>query len=114
MTDVPLLALDETLERMSGDRELLYNLFQLYLADAPKKLTSIAEFMDQDAMYQIERTAHSMKGASATVGAARMALAAADMEKGAREKNRDNMTKLFNTLQQVCAQTLAEMQVFAK
>ena len=40
-TAQPLLSLDETLERMSGDRELLSNLFQLFLSDAPKKLDRI-------------------------------------------------------------------------
>jgi hypothetical protein len=39
LSNIPLLSIEETLERMSGDRELLANLFQFYIDDAPKKLT---------------------------------------------------------------------------
>lgn len=45
---------------MSGDRELLTSLFQLYIDDAPKKLRSLDEHVGQGDFYQIERIAHSL------------------------------------------------------
>lgn len=112
MTNADLLSLEETLERMTGDRELLYNLFQLFVADAPKKLTAIAAgFTDGDA-YQVERTAHSLKGASATVGALRLCGVAAELEQAAKRKDQPAMDALRETLEDVCALTLDAMGEF--
>ena len=110
MSTAPLLSMDETLERMSGDRELLGNLFQLFLDDAPKKLSNIEVYAEQGDLYQIERSAHSLKGASATVGATLLCQLAADLERAA--KAGAPLTELRQELARVCEQTLAAMREF--
>ena len=112
MLDIPLLSIEETLERMSGDRELLANLFQLYIDDAPKKLRSIGEFASQGEFYQIERTAHSLKGASATVGAARLCGLAAELERVAKARSQKQVDVLRTELTRVCEETLESMRRF--
>ena len=112
MSDIPLLSIEETLERMSGDRELLVNLFQLYIDDAPKKLRGIEEFASRNELYQIERTAHSRKGASATVGASRLCGLAADLEQAAKAGSREGIDALRTELTLACEQTLESMRRF--
>jgi len=112
VSDIPLLSIEETLERMSGDRELLANLFQLYVDDAPKKLRSIEEFASQGEFYQIERTAHSLKGASATVGAARLCGLAAELERVAKARSQEQIDVLRTELGLVCEETLESMRRF--
>ena len=112
MSEISLLSLEETLERMSGDRELLASLFQLFIDDAPKKLRGIEDFAEQNELYQIERTAHSLKGASATVGATRLCLLAADLEQAAKAGSREKVDALRPELAQVCEQTLESMRWF--
>ena len=112
MSDIPLLSIEETLERMSGDRELLVNLFQLYIDDAPKKLRGIEEFASRNDLYQIERTAHSLKGASATVGASRLCQLAAELEQAAKAGSQDQMALLHSELVLTCDQTLESMREF--
>lgn len=97
---------------MSGDRELLANLFQLYIDDAPKKLRSVEEFAGQGEFYQIERTAHSMKGASATVGATRLCGLAAELERAAKAGSLEQVGILRTELTQVCEETLESMRRF--
>jgi len=113
LSNIPLLSIEETLERMSGDRELLVNLFQLYIDDAPKKLRSLEEHIGQVDFYQVERIAHSLKGASATVGAARLCGLAAELEQAAKAESRERMELLHSEVILTCDQTLHAMREFS-
>jgi HPt (histidine-containing phosphotransfer) domain-containing protein len=112
VSTAPLLSLDETLERMSGDRELLANLFQLFLSDAPKKIERIETLANENDLYGVERSAHSLKGAAATVGAARLCELAAETEKAAKAGTGEELSRLRRDLAAVCDQTLAAMREF--
>ena len=112
MTNEPLLSMEETLERMAGDRELLVSLFQLFVSDAPRKLEKIEACAEQKDFYGVERTAHSLKGASATVGATRLCLLAAETERAAKAGSWDDVQRLSRDLARVCDQTLATIRDF--
>jgi len=112
LSNTPLLSIEETLERMSGDRDLLTSLFQLYMDDAPRKLHSLDEYASQGDFYQVERTAHSLKGASATVGAARLCQLAAELEQAAKAGSQASMDLLRSELGLACDQTLESMREF--
>jgi histidine phosphotransfer protein HptB len=113
LSNIPLLSIEETLERMSGDRELLANLFQLYIDDAPKKLRSLHEHVGEADFYQVERIAHSLKGASATVGAARLSGLAAELEQAAKTGSRERLEHLYREVTLACDQTLQAMREFS-
>jgi HPt (histidine-containing phosphotransfer) domain-containing protein len=112
VTNEPLLSMEETLERMAGDRGLLVSLFQLFVSDAPRKLEKIEACADQKDLYGVERTAHSLKGASATVGATRLCLLAAETERAAKAGSWDEVQRLSRNLARVCDQTLAAIRDF--
>ena len=112
MTNAPLLSMEETLERMSGDRELLASLFQLFVSDAPKKLEKMDACSAERDLFGVERTAHSLKGASATVGASQLCAIAAETERAAKAGSWDDVDRLRRDLDRVCGQTLEAMRDF--
>lgn len=112
MSSSTLLAIEDSLERMSGDRGLLTSLFRLFLDDAPKKIIDIEHFAGKGELYQLERTAHSLKGAAATVGATELCRAAAELELAAKSGSADAVDALRLELSRVCDQTLEAMRVF--
>ena len=114
MSNIPILSVEETLERMSGDRELLASLFQLYIDDAPKKLRSLDEHVGQADFYQVERIAHSLKGASATVGATRLCGLAAELEQVAKAGLQERLELLYREVTLTCDQTLLAMREFSE
>lgn len=113
MPAAPVLAIEETLERMSGDSELLVNLFALYQTDAPKKLDALQQLARVRDMSQVARLAHSLKGASATVGASRMCQLAMDLEQIAKNGDDAGLEKKFQEIQETCVDTLEQMRRFA-
>ena len=112
MTNAPLLSMEETLERMSGDRELLASLFQLFVSDVPKKLDRMDAYAGDRDLYGVERTAHSLKGASATVGAALLCEIAAETERAAKAGSWEDVERLRQDLARACGQTLEAMRDF--
>lgn len=112
MANAPLLSMEETLERMSGDRELLASLFQLFTSDAPKKLGRMTECAAEGDLFGVERTAHSLKGASATVGATLLCELAAETERAAKAGSWEDVERLRRDLAATCDQTLAAMREF--
>ena len=114
MSNEPLLSIEETLDRMAGDRELLSNLFQLFIDDAPKKLANIARHAAAGETFQVERNAHSLKGAAATVGASLLCARAAELEQAAKARSAERMEELRLEVEGICMQTLEEMERFVK
>ncbi len=57
------------LERVEGDQELLAEMIQLFLADAPHLLDAMRNALLQGDMILLERSAHSMKGAAGNMSA---------------------------------------------
>jgi len=111
--DMSLLAIEETLDRLSGDRELMVSLFELYQSDAPTKIQEIEIAMTAGDFFRVERLAHSVKGASATVGAAQVLVLAADLEKAAKAHDSNRMQALFVELRVACEQAMTAMKEFA-
>jgi GAF domain-containing protein/HPt (histidine-containing phosphotransfer) domain-containing protein len=54
---------------VDGDKTLLAELSQLFLEDYPLQMTELREAIDRGDAYQLERAAHSLKGALGTIAA---------------------------------------------
>lgn len=66
---IQLLDRDAALERLDGDEELLQEIVEIFLEDAPRLFLALKQArLDRD-QKTTERQAHSLKGASANVGA---------------------------------------------
>ncbi|MEX2588050.1 MAG: response regulator [Actinomycetota bacterium] len=73
----------QQLAEISGDPAFLTNLISEYFADAAAQLRAMRQAADRNDQSSITRAAHRIKGASATVGAAAMATASANIERSA-------------------------------
>jgi len=73
------------LERVEGDRELLAEMIQLFLADAPQLLGAMRSALQQGDMILLERSAHSMKGAAGNMSAQVTVNSALRLEQSAKK-----------------------------
>lgn len=112
MESTTFLDISESLDRLAGDKELLIRLYELFSIDAPKKLSEIHHFSDKGELYQLERTAHSLKGAAATVGATQLHVLALHLEQAAKAQDMNQVSLLCNELDLVCNQTLKAMRTY--
>jgi HPt (histidine-containing phosphotransfer) domain-containing protein len=79
--------LEGLLERCGGSKDLVHKIAQKFAETGPAMVTQVKEAVgsrDADAVY---RAAHQLKGASATMGAVKLASIAADIEMLGREGN---------------------------
>ncbi len=60
---------EDLLERLMGDEELAGEIIEVFLEDMPQQISSLKEALDEADPPHIQRQAHSIKGASANVGA---------------------------------------------
>lgn len=77
----------EALDRVGDDQELYNEILSLYLEDSPAQLSILQDGLDSLDIALVERQAHSLKSASANIGAEFLENLAQEMEKSAREKN---------------------------
>lgn len=81
----PLVAFQkqELLQRLDGDEELLKEILQTFRQDLPKLFQSLLESVEKGAIREVARFAHTIRGASANVGAISISLQAEVLEKEA-------------------------------
>jgi CheY-like chemotaxis protein len=72
------------LERVEGDQELLAEIINLFVDDAPRLMEAMRGALQQGDMTVLERSAHSMKGAASNLSANLTAAAAMQLEKDAK------------------------------
>ena len=77
-------ALDRLLEMTGGDPEFLDELIHTYLEDAVVQLEGMRAAADAGSAEDLVRPAHSLKGNSANVGAARLEELCRELEADAR------------------------------
>ena len=81
------------LDRVDGDQELLTEVIHLFQTDAPKLFEAMRDALQRDDMAILERSAHSFKGAASNLSAKAAALAAAQLENDAKNKNTESAKK---------------------
>ena len=64
-----LIDQEALLERVAGDPDFLATMVDIFVADAPVRLDAIRDALRQADAHQVERAAHSLKGALATMAA---------------------------------------------
>jgi HPt (histidine-containing phosphotransfer) domain-containing protein len=65
-----LISLEEV--QVDGEPDLIVDLIDLYLDEAPRRMAAMAEQLAQRDWLSLSRAAHSLKGCSAVLGAGRM------------------------------------------
>ncbi len=67
-----------------GDEDLVKTITDAFLEDVPRQIQALRGFIDAEDVAGSERQAHTIKGASASVGGERLREVAFKMEKAAR------------------------------
>jgi CheY-like chemotaxis protein/HPt (histidine-containing phosphotransfer) domain-containing protein len=111
---LPVLDSAAALERVEGDRELLEELMEMFAAECSHGIAEIRKSLEARDMRLLERLAHTLKGASASLAAGRVADAAYALEKQARTGEVGNAEQLLGTLNGEIDRLLPEIELFCR
>ena len=86
------MAIIATLRELGGteDPHLVDELIDLYLQDAPERVTEIQEALRSGDFDLLERASHTLKSASANIGALGLSAQCAELERMARDRRMDD------------------------
>ncbi len=87
------------MERVLGDEELAKELINSFLEDTPAQLKNLKAMIEAGDVSDVERLAHSIKGASANLGGEVLRSAAYGVEKAAKAGNLDSARELMPELE---------------
>jgi PAS domain S-box-containing protein len=111
---LPVLDFAAALDRVEGDRELLEELMGMFAAECSHDIAEIRKSLEARNMGLLERLAHTLKGASASLAAGRVADAAFALEKQARTGEVGDAEQLLETLLGEINSLLPEIELFCK
>ncbi|MFQ5560617.1 MAG: Hpt domain-containing protein [Nitrospinota bacterium] len=81
---VPVLSKEEALSRLGNDLELYNEILTVFLKEFPLQVDTIKKCFESNHLPLLEQESHSLKGASANVGADAVAQIAAKIEMSAK------------------------------
>ena len=90
----------ELLRRLDGDKELFNELLDIFLQDIPLRLERLKHALEGNDTGLAIQQAHTIRGASANIGANAMRDAAFEMEMAARDNRLDMAFSLVRKLKQ--------------
>ncbi len=94
-----VLNTSEAMERLDGDEELLKEIWDVFIDDAPKQMEILKKAIDTGDTVLTERQAHSLKSAAANIGANLMRSKAFETELAARDRNLNDVHILYEQLE---------------
>ena len=110
--ELQILDVETALARIENDRVLFAQIVEIYIAEAPKHLSEIRTAISSDERKVIERHAHSLKSASANVGAERVRKAASVLEDQAHLENLAGIKQLAQQIETEIALALGALKNF--
>ena len=87
--DLPVLDKEASLVRLDGDTELWNEIRDIWMEDIQNLIAAVRTALEAQSADGLRRAAHAIKGASANVGAVRVAAVARDMEHAAPDADWD-------------------------
>ncbi len=87
------------MKRVMDDKELARTVLDSFLEDIPKQIKILKDYMSESRVSEAERQAHSIKGASANVGAEQLREVAFQVEKLCKEGNLQEAEKLIQQIE---------------
>ena len=93
-----VIDLDEVLERVQDDKELLMELFDLFINDFQKKREFMATALTKNDYDQMRDIAHSLKGAAANLSAKSLRESMTQLEQTAQNHDFTNGSSLLKEI----------------
>ena len=100
---------ESMLNRLEGNSELLTELVQLFLEEAPQLMEAMRKALQQRDMHALGLSAHSMKGAAGNFFAHQTASAASQLEDAAKRGDVEAAKAGLATLQVVVDRLLTDL-----
>jgi two-component system, sensor histidine kinase and response regulator len=97
------------LEHLDGSQELLTELVQLFLEEAPQLIEAMRKALQQGDMQELGRSAHSMKGAAGNFCAHGTVSAASQLENHAKKADAESAKACLATLEAIVERLLPEL-----
>lgn len=115
MTDPHVLD-PEALERLRewGGEKLLTQMVRLFLQNAPQRMEQVRSYKDGSDGKEAERGAHSLKSSAANVGAQRVRVLAAEIERAAGDGDEATVTALLPDLEEAFSAAIHALESVAK
>ncbi|MGB5745958.1 MAG: response regulator, partial [Desulfobacterales bacterium] len=88
------------LDRVMGDEELAKEILGGFLEDVPRKYTALKESFDNGDAHSLQSLAHTLKGASANVGALALQEVAHQIEAAGESGNMDKAGSLISKIEE--------------
>jgi len=95
-----VLDLDEFMERVQDDKELLFELLDIFVQDFQVKREQIKEAVEKSDFEVIRSVAHSLKGASGNISAKLMRETFFDLEELGKNNDLTGTDELLSTMNQ--------------
>ncbi|MGC8879751.1 MAG: Hpt domain-containing protein [Anaerolineae bacterium] len=99
-TTLPIWDRTAALERLGGDENLLLELMEMLLDQIAEGIVCLSEAIERGDARGVEQTAHSLKGASASLGAERFRQSAFQLEQIGRSGNLSDAVNVLAKLQE--------------
>jgi HPt (histidine-containing phosphotransfer) domain-containing protein len=96
--DLPVLDKEASLVRLDGDTDLWNEIREIWMEDIRNLLAAVVTALEARSSDGLRRAAHAIKGASANVGAVRVAAVARDMEHAAPDADWDALGTAMRAL----------------
>ncbi len=94
----PIFDRAAALDRMADDEELLLEVIEAFMEDAPRQMAMLRRNLEASDAQEMGRTAHGMKGAAANLGAERVREAALHIEDAGKAEDLSNADTLVGVL----------------
>jgi two-component system, sensor histidine kinase and response regulator len=98
-----------SLHRMGDDQELFQEMAELLRADAPALLQAVQSAHQQGDSPRLERASHTLKGLAANFGAARTVMAAAEVERLAKQRQSPGLPAAISELEEALDELTAAL-----
>ena len=97
------------LEQLDGSQELLTEIIQLFSGEAPQLINAMRNALQQGDMRELERSAHSLKGAASNFLAYGTVSAASNLENDAKNGDSESARASLATLEVAVERLLPEL-----
>jgi HPt (histidine-containing phosphotransfer) domain-containing protein len=97
------------LDRVGGDYGIMREVAATFCADLPRRMAAIHAAIELGNAQEVERAAHSLRGAAGVIGAARAAEIAGRLESEARAGSLDAAPVLYRQLDSETARVLSAL-----
>ena len=98
------------LKRLGGDEELLDEVIEIFVDQAPKHLDTLRRALSQGDTELVERTAHSIKGELGYLGIATVSQKARELEELGRKHQLEQAARLFTSFETEISDIVAAMR----